>query len=231
MQQEVGDQRIRFFIGCVRDRERLEWAMRGVDTVIHTAALKRVEVGRYNPTEMLHTNVTGSNNVAFAAAAAGVKRAILISSDKAVEPTNCYGVSKSAAEHLWTGAHEMSLGPAYVSVRYGNVSGSTGSLIPIWRAANGEVEVRHLDATRFWITLDEAVQCVMGAMSVPSGSMVIPQMPAYRLGDMAEAMGVSYRVTKLRSGEKMHESITPGCTSEMARRMSVQELKEALKSV
>lgn len=230
--QEFGnDPRLRMFIGDVRDRERLDVAMRGVHTVIHTAALKRVEVGRYNPTEMLATNVTGSGNVAFAAAAAGVKRAILISSDKAVEPLNCYGVSKAAAEHLWTGAHDMSLGPEYVAVRYGNVAGSTGSIIPTWRAAKGVVDLRHPDATRFWITLTDAVQCVEQAMGAKAGEMVIPTMPTFRVGDLATAMGVPYRITGLQPGEKMHESVSLGVTSEHVRRMSVGELREALKAV
>ena len=229
--QSVDNDRLRMFLGDVRDKERLEIAMRGIDTVIHTAALKRVEVGRYNPTEMLETNVTGSSNVIKTCAAAGVRRAILISSDKAVEPLNCYGVSKAAAEHLWIGANDMSLGPEYVAVRYGNVAGSTGSLIPIWRAAKGEVEVRHPDATRFWMSLDDAVQCVMREMDSQPGSIDMPTMPAYRLADMAEAMGVRYRVTKLQPGEKMHESIMPGVTSEHARRMSVTELREALERV
>lgn len=232
MRQEFGnDSRLRFFVGDVRDRERLTMAMSGVDMVIHTAALKRVEVGRYNPTEMVRTNVDGSHNVIMAAADRSVLRAILISSDKAVEPANAYGCSKALAEHLWLGAHEMTLGPAYTAVRYGNVAGSTGSVVPLWRNAMGPVEVRDPEATRFWITRQEAVNLVMSAANLPGGSVLVPRLPAYRLGDLATAMGVPYEVTKLEPGEKMHESMEPGRTSADARRMTVQELREALKSV
>lgn len=230
--QEVNsDPRVRFFLGDVRDRGRLQTAMRGVDTVVHAAALKRVEACRYNMHEVVQTNVVGTQNVADAAAAAGVHKAVFISSDKAVEATNGYGASKAMGEHIWHGAHEMSLGPRYVSVRYGNVAGSTGSVIPTWRAAAGEVELRDPDVTRYWITLQEACDLVVRAVSAKSGDMLIPDLPAYRLGDLAEAMGVQYRVTHLELGEKRHESMRPGETSEKARRMTVEELREALKLV
>lgn len=231
MRQEFGDDpRLRWMIGDVRDPARLRRAMRGVDCVIHAAALKRVEVGRYNPSEAVATNVVGTQNVIEAAADSNVRRAVLISSDKAVEPTNIYGCSKSMSEHLWAGAMAMSLGPAYSAVRFGNVAGSTGSVIPTWRAARGPVEVRDPDATRFWITRAEASALVMEAME--SGyPLLVPDLPAYRLGDLAEVMGVDYYVTSLESGEKPHESMSPGWSSDKARRMTVDELREALKSI
>lgn len=230
--QEIdGDQRVRFFVGDIRDRARLQTAMRGVHVVVHTAALKRVEVCRYNMHEVVQTNVVGTQNVVDAAASAGVLQAVFISSDKAVEATNGYGASKAMGEHIWQGAHEMSLGPNYVTVRYGNVAGSTMSVIPTWRAATGEVELRDPDVTRYWITQQEACDLVVRAIGAKSGDMLIPDLPAYRLGDLAEAMGVRHRITRLEPGEKRHESMRPGESSADARRMTVDELREALKSV
>lgn len=138
MRQEFGDnKRLRWMVGDVRDKERLARAMHGVHTVIHAAALKRVEVGQYNTSEVMLTNICGTQNVIDAAVHAGVRKAVFISSDKAVEASNAYGCSKAMGEHLWAGAHAMSLGPEFVAVRYGNVAGSTGSVIPVWRAAKG----------------------------------------------------------------------------------------------
>jgi UDP-N-acetylglucosamine 4,6-dehydratase len=238
MRQEFGnDPRLRFMIGDVRDADRLRRAMEGVELVVHAAALKRVEVGEYNAVEMAKTNVDGAMNVIKAAHEAHVKRVVALSSDKAFDPKNAYGASKFLAEKLFLAANNDrgANGPTFAVTRYGNVAGSTGSVIPTWRAAQarGEIVVmRDPEATRFWMTLDEAVQLVVDtARTMRGGELAIPDLPAYRLGDLAEAMGVSYMVTGLELGEKQHESMAEGKSSDKARRMSVAELKEALAHV
>lgn len=238
MREEYGnDARLRFFIGDVRDRQRLARAMDGCELVVHAAALKRVEVGEYDSVEMAMTNVFGAMNVIQAAHEAGVKRVVALSTDKAFHPVNAYGATKLVAEKLFLAANNDRgrNGPMFAVVRYGNVAGSTGSVIPTWRRAKerGEsVELRDPEATRFWMTREEAVQLVLDTAATMRGAdLVVPDLPAYRLGDLAEAMGVSYAVTSLLPGEKLHESMEEGNSSDQARRMSVDELKEALRHV
>ncbi len=227
----LNDSRLRWFIGDVRDRDRLAWAMRGCDLVIHAAALKRVEVGQYNPTEMIQTNVIGAMNVVWAARQANVEKVVALSTDKACEPTNTYCKSKALAEDIFltAGQEQGADGPRYAVCRYGNVAGSTGSVIPTWRASKGIVQLTDSDCTRFWMHLEQAVDLVLDtAKTMRGGELVIPELPAYRLGDLADAMGVTYVVTGLTQGEKRAESMRPGETSDQARRMSVDELREAL---
>ena len=238
MRQEFGnDPRLRFFIGDVRDVDRLTWAMESCDLVVHAAALKRVEVGQYNPTEMRKTNVGGAENVVQAARRAKVLKVVGLSTDKAFEPANTYGKTKALAEDIFLSANNEhgQTAPRFAVTRYGNVSGSTGSVIPTWRAkaAQGmEITMTDPEATRFWMTLDEAVQLVINtANTMQGGELVIPDLPAYRLGDLAEAMDLTPRITGLGDGEKLHEGMAPGKTSDLARRMSVQELREALNHV
>lgn len=238
MRQEFNnDPRLRFFIGCVRDQARLVRAMDGVDLVVHAAALKRLEVGQYDPTEIVKTNVIGSMNVIEAAQQVGVPKVVFLSSDKAFQPTNAYGCSKSMAETLFLtsngtgGAH----GPKFSVTRYGNVAGSTGSVIPTWRHEQKfgrPVRLTHPDATRFYMTLDQAVDLVMRtAETMEGGELAIPNLPAYRLGDLAQAMYQTFHITGLGDGEKLHESMSEGQSSDKARRMSVPELREALEHV
>lgn len=238
MREEFGgDERLRFFIGDVRDPDRLRRAMDGCDLVVHAAALKRVEVGEYDSVEMARTNVYGAMNVIKAAHEAGVRRVVALSTDKAFHPVNAYGATKLVAEKLFLAANNDrgQCGPIFAVTRYGNVAGSTGSVIPTWRAAlaRGEsVTVRDPEATRFWMTREEAVQLVLDtARTMRGGELVVPDLPAYRLGDLAEAMGVRFFVTGLLPGEKLHESMEEGKPSDLARRMSVDELKEALRHV
>lgn len=240
MREAMPDSRLRFFVGDVRDAERLERAMAGIDLVVHAAALKRVEVGEYDAGEMVKTNVLGAMNVIEAAQRAGVGRVVALSTDKACEPINCYGASKLAAEKLFLAANNASgsHGPRFAVVRYGNVAGSTGSVIPIWRRNLEQdrfIVMTHAAATRFWMTKEQAVQLVMDtAAHMAGGELAIPDLPAYRLEDLAQAMGVrpdKVQVVGLRPGEKMHESMRPGETSEQARRMSVEELREGLERV
>ena len=236
MRAELGeDDRVRYFIGDVRDRDRLCRAMEGVCLVVHAAALKRVEVIEYNVLEAVSTNVIGTENVVKAAIDAKVKKAVLLSSDKAVEPLNAYGITKALAEKVFLSAKHYAgaNGPKFAATRYGNVSNSTGSVIPTWRsllaAGATEVPVTDPECTRFWMRLEEAVALVMDtAATMQGGELAIPELPAYRLGDLAEAMGARMRIVGLRPGEKMHESMVLGATSEQARRMSVSELREEL---
>jgi UDP-N-acetylglucosamine 4,6-dehydratase len=238
------DPRLRFFVGDVRDKDRLTQAMQGVNVVIHAAALKRVEVGEYNPAEMVKTNVLGSMNVIDAAYLAGVQKVVMLSTDKACEPANAYGASKLMAEKLFLAAnvtHGMArtyTGPKYAVCRYGNVAGSTGSVIPTWRrilAEGGRLSVTDRWCTRFFMTLDEAVRLVINtATTMKGGELAIPQLPAYRLQDLVVALGGNLEAVKstgLGKGEKLHESMVPGATSYEARRMTIDELREALSHV
>lgn len=236
MREEFSDSRLRWFIGDVRDRERLTVALDGVQCVIHAAALKRIEVGAYNPDEMLKTNVMGSRNVIAAARSCGVAKVLLVSSDKAFEPVSPYGQTKALAESLFLASNQMP-GPRFAVCRYGNVAGSTGSVIPTWRAllerGADRLPVTDPDCTRFYMTLDEAVALVLDTLAtMEGGEFAYPQtMPAYRVGDMARAFGVEALVTGLRAFEKLHEGIAPGITSDLARRMDVEELRECLATV
>jgi FlaA1/EpsC-like NDP-sugar epimerase len=205
------DPRLRFFVGDVRDVTRLRRAMDGVDLVVHAAALKRVEVGEYDASEMCKTNVIGAMNVIEAAADAGVRKVVALSTDKACEPVNCYGATKLAAEKLFLAANNSrgANGPIFAVCRYGNVSGSTGSVIPTWRRALEQgrlVQLTHLDATRFWMTREQAVQLVLDtAETMVGGELAIPDLPAYRLGDLAEALGVTTRACA-----RVSRAIRPG---------------------
>lgn len=248
MRAEIDDpeQRLHWFIGTVRDRDRLVRAMHGVDTVIHAAALKRLEVGEYNPGEMVKTNVLGTMNVIEAAFDADdgyppiqrPRKVVYVSSDKACQPFNAYGASKLMGEKLVLGAHNTRgrNGPILSAVRYGNVAGSTGSVIPTWRAAlaegKGNIRLTEPDATRFWMTRAQAVALVLDvAETSPGGKLHVPELPAYRLGDLARAMDLPrpIPVTGLGQGEKLHERmLEDGPDSSQVRRMTIDELREGL---
>lgn len=238
MARELGpldpDQCLRFFIGDVRDRDRLRRAMEGIEVVVHAAALKRIEVGAYNPLEVKKTNIDGASNVIEAATDAGVDRVVALSSDKAFEPVSPYGTSKAFAESLFLAANNTRgwNGPRFAVVRYGNVWRSTGSVVPTWRKileASDTVPVTDPGCTRFFMTLSEAVDLVLHtAETMQGGEIAIPTLPAYRLGDLAEAMGAKMEVRGLPGYEKRHESMGQGNSSEHARRMSVEELRRAL---
>ena len=231
------DERLRFFIGDVRDMERLERAFESVDVVIHAAALKRIEVGAYNPDEMEKTNIRGSANVIEAARRAGVKKCVLVSSDKAYEPVSPYGQTKAIAESLFMAANSISPnGTKYDVCRYGNVAGSTGSVIPTWREQikrSGRVRLTDPSCTRFWMSREEAVDLVLGAaFSESRGEMHIPVLPAFRLIDLARAMDAEeIDYVGLGKFEKLHETLRHGDSSDKARRMSVEELRERLEEV
>ena len=239
--------RMRYFIGDVRDRDRLKRAMDGIEIVVHAAALKRIEVGFYNPLEIKKTNIDGAANVIEAATDAHVGRVVVLSTDKAHEPISPYGTSKAFAESLFLAANNTRgwNGPRFSVVRYGNVWNSTGSVVPTWRKIIMEqykqvprtqtcpvsvtVPVTDPECTRFFMTMDEAVSLVFRtAMHMVGGEIEIPTLPAYRLGDLAEAMDAKMDVRGLPEWEKRHESMGPGNSSDKARRMTVDELREAL---
>ena len=229
------DPRLRMFIGDVRDKERLQWAMESVDVVIHAAALKRIEVGQYNPEEMVKTNVQGAMNVVSAARGAGVTKVVLSSTDKAFQPVSPYGISKAMAEAVFLAANNTTGGkpPHFAVCRYGNVAGSTGSVIPKWRAAKAaglKVQVTDPGCTRFWMTADQAVDLILAAAN-GSGTLLIPTLPAFTVGDLAEAMELDVEIIGLPEWEKKHESLADGISSDRAGRMTVMEIREALKSV
>lgn len=240
-----GDDRLRWFIGDVRDRDRLRRAMEGVEHVVHAAALKRIEVGAYNPTEMVKTNVLGTMNATEAAMDSGVRRFVLLSSDKAWQPVSAYGHSKAMAESLVLAANNMvgQLGPTFFVTRYGNVVGSTGSVVPNWREAikaGKPVNISDPDCTRFWMFASEACDLVLNALNHDTDQrLFIPRdLPAFRIGDLAMAMSLiaaemppMFRYTGIGEYEKMHEGMADGCTSDRARRMTVDEIREALKNV
>lgn len=228
-------ERLRFFIGDIRERDRLRRAMEGIDVVIHAAALKRIEVGAYNPLEVKRTNIDGAANVIEAATDSDVSRVVALSSDKAFHPVSPYGTSKAFAESLFLAANNTrgEHGPHFAVVRYGNVWASTGSVVPTWRKILAEggltVPVTDPECTRFFMTMDEAVSLVLDtADSMIGGEIVIPTLPAYRLGDLATAMNASMKVTGLPAWEKLHESMAEGNSSDKARRMTVDELRSAL---
>lgn len=244
---ELGnDDRVRWFIGDVRDEDRLRIAMDGVDLVIHAAALKRIEAVEYNIIEAVATNVLGTNNVVRAAIDAGVQRVVFLSSDKACKPTTTYGFTKAIAEGVILKAHLLTeQAPrrpwahrtVFCACRYGNVAGSTGSIIPTWRAFQARdektVPVSDPEATRFWMSVDEAVALVDWAATEPMepgpGRIHLPlDLPAFALKDLAAAMRLTMVETGLADGEKRHEEMTPGQSSENARRLTIDDIRERL---
>lgn len=223
----------RFYLGDVRDLGRLEMALEGIDTIIHTAALKRIEQCERDPFECKRTNIDGTENVIRAALRSGVTRAILLSTDKAVAPVNVYGASKQMAEALFLAANNISGGKcAFGVVRYGNIWGSRGSVVPTWiddLALGKTIKITDPECTRFYMTLNQAVDLVLDTLAtMKGGELVIPSLPAYRLGDLALAMGVkAMKVTGLNGYEKRHETMGT-VSSDNVRRMTMDELREAL---
>jgi len=213
MSQTISDHRVRYFIGDVRDRERLEIAMHGVDVVVHAAAMKIVHIAEYNPYECIQTNITGAENICRAAIASGVTRVVGLSTDKAVNPLNLYGATKLAAEKIFVAANNMAAGRCDFSVcRYGNVLGSRGSVVPFFRSiiadGKGVFPITDPRMTRFWMTLDQAVELVISSLGMMHGREIfIPKLPSVRIVDLAKAMEPSYAldIVGIRPGEKLHE--------------------------
>ncbi|MCI5640452.1 MAG: UDP-N-acetylglucosamine 4,6-dehydratase (inverting) [Lachnospiraceae bacterium] len=213
-QDKVDMSRVRFFIGDVRDRERLYRAFEGVDYVIHAAAMKQVPTCEYNPMEAIKTNIHGAQNVIDAALDKGVKKVVALSTDKAVNPINLYGGTKLVSDKLFIAANAYSgaNGCVFSVVRYGNVAGSRGSVIPIWQKMieNGETElgVTDMRMTRFWITLRQGVELVFKALEESKGGETyISKIPSFHIGDLAKAMlpDCTIKEIGIREGEKLHE--------------------------
>ncbi|HEY8030658.1 MAG TPA: UDP-N-acetylglucosamine 4,6-dehydratase (inverting) [Gaiellaceae bacterium] len=203
---------LRYFIGDVRDRDRLRRAFAGVDIVVHAAAMKQVAACEYNPIEAIMTNVMGTRNVIDAALDEGVERALFIGTDKAVNPTNLYGATKLCGEKLFveSNAYSGTSGTRFSCTRYGNVVGSRGSVIPLFRAQreSGRITVTDPRMTRFWITLEQGVRFVIDCIDeMQGGEVFVPKLPSMNVGDLAEAIapGCERDVVGIRSGEKLHE--------------------------
>lgn len=212
MMARFDDPSLRFFLGDVRDRERLARAMHGVDIVFHAAALKQIPACEYNPFEAIQTNVLGAKNVIDAAIDAGVKRVIGLSSDKACQPLNLYGATKLCAEKLFVqgNVYGYARGTTFAVVRYGNVIGSRGSVVPLFAAqrATGRVTVTDRAMTRFWIRLADGVEfAIRGAELMRGGEIFIPKIASMRIMDLVEtiAPGCAIEDIGIRPGEKLHE--------------------------
>lgn len=206
------DSPMRYFIGDVRDRDRLHRAMSGVDVVVHAAALKQVPSCEYNPFEAVKTNVMGAQNVIDAAIDAGVKRVLALSTDKAVNPINIYGATKLCAEKLFVHGNFYSTetGSRFACCRYGNVVGSRGSVVPIFleQGPNGLITVTDERMTRFWLTLEQGVDFVIRSLQLMRGGEVfVPKIPSMKITDLANAVapGARIRFVGIRPGEKIHE--------------------------
>jgi UDP-N-acetylglucosamine 4,6-dehydratase len=210
-----GDSRLRWFLGDVRDIDRLKRAFHGVDFVIHAAALKQVDTGEYNPMEFIKTNVLGSQNVIEASIDAGVKRVVALSTDKASSPINLYGATKLTADKLFVAANNYSAayGTSFSVVRYGNVMGSRGSVIPFFReiASQGKpLPITDLRMTRFWISIESATKFVIDSLEIMTGGeLYVPIIPSMRIVDLAHAISPSSELQEIgmRPGEKLHEEM------------------------
>jgi UDP-N-acetylglucosamine 4,6-dehydratase len=205
---------MRFFLGDVRDRERLALAFRGVDVVIHAAALKQVPAAEYNPSECIHTNIMGAENVVWACLTNRVKQVVALSTDKACNPINLYGATKLASDKTFVAANNLSgdIGTRFSVVRYGNVVGSRGSVAPLFQRliakGAGELPITDPRMTRFWITLNQGVDFVLSSLSVSRGGEIfVPKIPSMKMTDLAAAMApkAAIKVIGIRPGEKLHE--------------------------
>ena len=218
MQKDFKNDSVRFFIGDVRDSERIDLAMSGIDYVIHAAALKQVPAAEYNPMECIKTNVYGAENVINAALKNNVEKVIALSTDKAASPINLYGASKLVSDKLFIAANNLSGGsPTRFSVvRYGNVVGSRGSVVPFFSELikNGakQIPITEKTMTRFWITLDQGIEFVVSSFKrMHGGEIFVPKIPSVRILDLAKAMAPELKIEHIgiRPGEKIHEVMCP----------------------
>ena len=213
---DLQDSALRFFLGDVRDQDRLFLAMRGVDYVIHAAALKQVPAAEYNPNEFIKTNVNGATNIVEAAIRAEVKKVVALSTDKAVNAVNLYGATKLCSDKVFIAANSYAGvgGTTYSVVRYGNVVGSRGSVVPLFakQRGTGELTITNPDMTRFLITLDQGVQFVLQSLeNMVGGELFVPKISTCSVADMAHVLapGCKWNTIGLRPGEKIHEVLIP----------------------
>jgi UDP-N-acetylglucosamine 4,6-dehydratase/5-epimerase len=217
MQQVFNAEPMRYFLGDVRDKERVMQACNGVDYIIHAAALKQVPAAEYNPTECIRTNIYGAENVIRAAISNQVKKVIALSTDKAACPVNLYGATKLASDKLFVAANNMTGGTTEFSVvRYGNVVGSRGSVVPFFKQMiaerKNELPITDPEMTRFWITLQQGVDFVIKNFSrMKGGEIFVPKIPTVRLLDLAQAIApeMPTKIVGIRPGEKLHETMCP----------------------
>lgn len=219
MQQKFNAPCMRYFIGDVRDQDRLSRAMKGIDYVIHAAALKQVPAAEYNPTECIKTNINGAENVINAAIENEVEKVIALSTDKAANPLNLYGATKLASDKLFVAANNIAGGskPRFSVVRYGNVVGSRGSVVPFFEqlrnSGSDHLPITHLEMTRFWISLQQGVDFVLKNFErMLGGEIFVPKIPSIRVVDLAKAIapGLPIKEIGIRPGEKLHEMMCPG---------------------
>ncbi|WP_020592902.1 UDP-N-acetylglucosamine 4,6-dehydratase (inverting) [Kiloniella laminariae] len=216
MAEKISHPNLRYFIGDVRDEDRLRRALNGIDIVIHAAALKQVPAAEYNPIECIKTNVIGAENIINAAIDTGVKRVIALSTDKAVNPMNLYGATKLCSDKLFVAGNNLSPigGPIFSVVRYGNVVGSRGSVIPFFkeRRSTGKLPITDPRMTRFWLTLAEGAAFVEKCVDLMRGGEVfIPKIPSMKITDLASAVApeCEQEIIGIRPGEKLHEIMIP----------------------
>jgi UDP-N-acetylglucosamine 4,6-dehydratase/5-epimerase len=221
--------KMRFFLGDVRDRERLTLALRGVDVVIHAAALKQVPAAEYNPSECIHTNVLGAENVVWASLSNRVRRVVALSTDKACNPINLYGATKLASDKIFVAANNLAgdIGTRFAVVRYGNVAGSRGSVAPLFQKllAQGAKALPITDPrmTRFWISLDQGVDFVLSSLEIMRGGEIfVPKIGSMKMTEVAEALapGLPQTTVGIRPGEKLHEMMISGDDARMTTELS-----------
>jgi UDP-N-acetylglucosamine 4,6-dehydratase len=224
MQQDFNSDNMRYFLGDVRDYDRLHQAMRGVDYVVHAAALKQVPAAEYNPTECIKTNIHGAENVIRASLANEVEKVMALSTDKAAKPINLYGATKLVSDKLFVAANNVAGGhrTQFSVTRYGNVVGSRGSVIPFFQkqidAKAKELPITDIRMTRFWITLQQGVDFVLkNYKRMKGGEIFVPKIPSVRILDLASAMapGMPTRIVGIRPGEKLHETMCPNDDSHL----------------
>ena len=214
---------MRFFIGDVRDSDRLKEATRGIDIIIHAAAIKHVPIAEYNPMECIKTNIHGAENVIQSALYNNVEYVMALSTDKAANPINLYGATKLASDKLFIAANNMSGGRTKLAVvRYGNVVGSRGSVVPFFetliKEGSSNLPITHKDMTRFWITLQQGVDFVLKCMErMCGGEIFVPKIPSVRIVDLAKAMAPNFpiNIIGIRPGEKLHEIMCPADDSHL----------------
>lgn len=224
MAQEFNAPAMRYFLGDVRDRDRLHLAMRDVEYVIHAAALKQIPAAEYNPMECIKTNIYGANNIINVALEQKVEKVIALSTDKAVNPINLYGATKLASDKLFVAANHLAgaLKTRFSVVRYGNVVGSRGSVVPFFqkliREGATEIPITDPRMTRFWITLQEGIDLVLKSFDrMHGGEIFVPKIPSMKMTDMAEAIapGLPHKIVGIRPGEKLHEVMCPAESSHL----------------
>tara|TARA_A100001011_G_C14134975_1_gene767139 strand:- start:42 stop:1028 length:987 start_codon:yes stop_codon:yes gene_type:complete len=218
LSKEINDKKIRYFIGDVRDYERVEYALKDVDILIHAAALKQVPSSEYNPTEAIRTNINGAENIIRAAIKCNVKKVMALSTDKATNPINLYGATKLCSDKLFVAANNYSGGrkTIFSITRYGNVFGSRGSVLDTFENVNKKklkfFPITDKDMTRFWITIEDGVKFSMqNIIRMKGGEIFVPKIPSVKITDLAKAYNdkIPIKITGLRPGEKVHEVMVP----------------------